>query len=72
MSKVYRFLELDNNIIFESLSTIFNKNIFPFKTRNNVGVEFEQFSFQPKKRNESLSEPRKTKRGKIVKDFSPL
>ena len=38
----YIFLNVENNVIFESSDAIFHKEKFPFKSKNNRGKEVRE------------------------------
>ena len=39
-STAYRFLDIQNNIIFESGDAIFHEENFPFKSKNSGGEKY--------------------------------
>ena len=78
-STIYRFLDIENNVIFESSDVIFHEENFPFKSKNSGGKEVREnvlsrpSSFTPHSQNqENLEiELRKSKRVRVEKDFDP-
>ena len=77
-STTYRFLNIENNVIFESGDTIFHEENFPFKSKNSGGKEvienvLSQSSSSTHSQNqENLEiELRRSKRAKVKKDFGP-
>ena len=75
-SIAYRFLDIENNITFESGDAIFHEVKFPFKLRDSGGQEkifLEPNSSTTLLKNQETSnfELRRSKRGRIEKDFSP-
>ena len=76
---VYRFLNVENNVIFESGDDIFHKEKFPSKSKNSRGKEGrENVLSQPSsstsnsQNQENLDiELRRRKRARVEKDFGP-
>ena len=71
-SKAYRFYDLKNHVIIESLDADFYENKFPFNLRNSGGSNTSKI-YEPSvvEHSESALEPRKSKRARIAKDFGP-
>ena len=78
-STTYRFLNIENNVIFESGDAIFHEENFPFKSKNSGGkgvrenVLSQPSSSTPHSKNqENLEiELRRSKRARVEKDFGP-
>ena len=77
-STTYRFLNIENNVIFESGDTIFHEDKFPFKSKNSGGKEVienvlsRSSSSTHSQNQENLEiELRRSKRAKVKKDFGP-
>ena len=75
-STAYRFLDIQNNIIFESGDAIFHEEKFPFKSKNSGGEK--NILSQPSSSTSHLQtqenielEPRRSKRARVEKDFGP-
>ena len=75
----YIFLNVENNVIFESSDAIFHKEKFPFKSKNNRGKEVREnvlsqpsFSTSHSQNQENLDiELRRSKRARVEKDLGP-
>ena len=75
----YIFLNVENNVIFESGDDIFHKEKFPSKSKNNRGKEVREnvlsqpsFSTSHSQNQENLDiELRRSKRARVEKDFDP-
>ena len=78
-STAYRFLNIENNMIFESGDAIFHEEYFPFKSKNSGGKEVREnvlsqpSSSTPHSQNqENLEiELRRSKRVRVEKYFGP-
>ena len=85
-STAYRFLNIEDNVIFEFNDAIFHEEKFPFKSKNSGGQNnFQKILNDSTSSNTSLQnqvnapitpmnddfEPRRSKRGRIEKDFGP-
>ena len=75
-STAYRFLDIQNNIIFESGDTIFHEEKFPFKSKNSGGEK--NILSQPSSSTSHLQtqenielEQRRSKRARVEKYFGP-
>jgi hypothetical protein len=75
-STAYSFLDIQNNIIFESGDAIFHEEKFPFKSKNSGGEK--NILSQPSSSTSHLQtqenielEPRRSKRARVEKDFGP-
>ncbi|KAM1925822.1 hypothetical protein ACFX13_033067 [Malus domestica] len=71
-SKAYRFYDLKNHVIIESLDADFYENKFPFNLRNSGGSNSSK-TYEPTivEHSQSALELRKSKRARIAKDFGP-
>ena len=79
-SIAYKFLNIENNVIFESGDAIFHEEKFPFKSKNSGGKEVrENVLFQPSSSSTPYSqnqenleiELRRSNRARVEKDFGP-
>ena len=77
-STAYRFLNIENNVIFESGDAIFHEENFPFKSKNSRGKEvIENVLSQPSSSTHSQNQEnleiklRRSKRARVEKDFGP-
>ena len=77
-SKACRFLDIKNNVIFESIDADFYENKFPFKARDSGGsqppiiVPSRPIDSRVHDRDNDIElEPRRSKRAKLSKDFRP-
>ena len=78
-SITYRFLNIENNVIFDSGDAIFHEEKFPFKSKNSGGKEVREIllsqpsSSTPHSQNQEYIEIklRRSKRARVGKDFGP-
>ena len=75
-SKAYRFLDLENNVVIESLDAIFHEDKFSYVSRNSGGEEITKdnaFASTSSLEDQHMSdiEPRRSKRVRKEKDYGP-
>ena len=74
-SKAYRFLDLENNVVIESLDAIFHEDKFPFKYKNSGGDDNmpKSSDIPSSSLTENIEqkeyEPRRSKRSRVEKNF---